>query len=623
MNKIYLLLVLMILSASMVFAQNEMHLSIQVKNSTGYVYPGAYRFEINLSTWANCTGAYIAQNVALASVVRDGYYSHYYQGINKTIFNQPTYACLKRNGTDDLANVWQIFNITTALRVSASLNYNDNWLILSNQSLEIENSTHKLVQFNYSNNKYSFSGNVTTTMWYNGLYDWTVNPDNSAYYLLFNGSHIRFNETSLNATIDAREINVSYDAGNMIYRQGYTLNVNGTELNTTITSRINESSLNGSKFYDIGWNNIIDKTSISFNNIWVNKTGDIITGDLNITSNLYIYGNITAYSSNISADWFLGKISWANVQDKAANTFDNVWLNLTGGTLTGGLTIGKQGSPADLIIYNSTGIKMFEMNTTTGTLSISNPNSTSFGLIITPSNSSQSAIIVSNQAPWLARYDGNSFTTTTHWVNSTQWTGSPFRSDISSSIYSYGVGSGKILMGYTSTIYDNETDSSGAFIGGFYSNSITRKGNSLIPAFSHGTGYNYSLSSTDSNTIIQPITTQPNIGFDLKLLGGDAVEGAPGTYNGGNVILRPGLGKETEGNGTILMYDRGNNLLVNISQTKMDFYKNINNTGTIEATGFVGSGKPGLSVNLNVSNSCNMTITNGLITSFTGCATYP
>ena len=94
-----------------------------------------------------------------------------------------------------------------------------------------------------------------TADWFKGLFNWTDDSD----YLSFDGAILSFNETELNDTIDARELDTFWNitGSKYLYNDSGILEVNETTLNATIDS------------------------SPTF----VEVAGDSMTGDLNMTDN--------------------------------------------------------------------------------------------------------------------------------------------------------------------------------------------------------------------------------------------------------------------------------------------------------------------------------------------------
>ena len=97
--------------------------------------------------------------------------------------------------------------------------------------------------------------NNITADWFKGLFNWTDDSD----YLSFDGAILSFNETELNATIDARELDSFWNitGSTYLYNDSGILDVNETALNATIDS------------------------SLTF----VEVAGDSMVGDLNMTDN--------------------------------------------------------------------------------------------------------------------------------------------------------------------------------------------------------------------------------------------------------------------------------------------------------------------------------------------------
>jgi len=101
------------------------------------------------------------------------------------------------------------------------------------------------------------------------------------------------------------------------------------------TFYLNETELNGTITALAGAGN----SSEDFAHFFVNITGDTMTGDLDVSGH------------NVSADWFLGKLNWTDLQNWPTNItndddtwnntedFNGIWVNKTGDTLTGDLHV--------------------------------------------------------------------------------------------------------------------------------------------------------------------------------------------------------------------------------------------------------------------------------------------
>ena len=73
------------------------------------------------------------------------------------------------------------------------------------------------------------------------IYSWLIWPDISTSYMVFNTTHLQFNESYLNATIDAR--NSGADTWNTT---------------TEMIDAVNNTALNGTLFYDLLWANLLN-----------------------------------------------------------------------------------------------------------------------------------------------------------------------------------------------------------------------------------------------------------------------------------------------------------------------------------------------------------------------------
>ena len=123
-------------------------------------------------------------------------------------------------------------------------------------------------------------GNVTSSSWFNGLFNWIINTGNvSTLYLTFNGSTLFFDETQLNTTIDDRLIaNETNRFQNLTtYSCSGTDKVTGVQLNGTVIC--------GS---DGGGGNIFDQ--------------DLNTSNSPSFSNLTVLGNLTVDTNTLIVD---------------------------------------------------------------------------------------------------------------------------------------------------------------------------------------------------------------------------------------------------------------------------------------------------------------------------------
>lgn len=149
---------------------------------------------------------------------------------------------------------------------------------------------------NQSNN---FTGNQTTTGWWNGLFNWVIDIP-SQIWMTFNGTTLTFNETKLNETIDYRvSLNNSGGSGNVTWNESYA------------------------------------------NGLYVDVTGDIMTGNLNLTN-----------GANVTANDFI-------IPDMTGNngvyTLNDFFKTITSaGRLTGGEIVNNAGT--EIIVTAGTGL---------------------------------------------------------------------------------------------------------------------------------------------------------------------------------------------------------------------------------------------------------------------------
>jgi len=80
-----------------------------------------------------------------------------------------------------------------------------------------------------------FADAITST--FSGIFNWFI-KDDSSQYLIFNTTHLSFNETKLNATIDDRDSDSGKNTdGRYLYNDTTTIYFNDTLNNATIDSR--------------------------------------------------------------------------------------------------------------------------------------------------------------------------------------------------------------------------------------------------------------------------------------------------------------------------------------------------------------------------------------------------
>ena len=98
-----------------------------------------------------------------------------------------------------------------------NLNYGQNYymaIAINSEPLSFDGNSRRVFQptvglINSSflnltaNTTITTGGNVTSSGWFNGLFNWVIETASKAY-LSFNGNELTFNETKLNETIDAR-----------------------------------------------------------------------------------------------------------------------------------------------------------------------------------------------------------------------------------------------------------------------------------------------------------------------------------------------------------------------------------------------------------------------------------
>lgn len=126
---------------------------------------------------------------------------------------------------------------------------------INNTNISITNNYNNVTQINnittpmdytnlaLTNQSNSFSGNQTTNSWWNGLFNWTVLNN----WFGWNGATLSFNESKLNATIDARTIpfnntNVAMTNQTNTFTQSNTINQNLSVLQKITSDRLVQTS---------------------------------------------------------------------------------------------------------------------------------------------------------------------------------------------------------------------------------------------------------------------------------------------------------------------------------------------------------------------------------------------
>lgn len=101
-----------------------------------------------------------------------------------------------------------------------------------------------------------FTGNVTAPLYF-GLFDWFITPGLSQKYMEFNNSHLFFNETQLNVSIDARTASTTYNATSI----------------ATIEGTLDDGDLASVQSIDKNWYNVSENAGGSPLLIEINFTG--------------------------------------------------------------------------------------------------------------------------------------------------------------------------------------------------------------------------------------------------------------------------------------------------------------------------------------------------------------
>lgn len=141
--------------------------------------------------------------------------------------------------------------------------------------------------YNITNANYIFSNYFLGGFFY-GIYNWIVGPT-STNYLSFNGTQLDFNETNLNLTIDYKvlEANTSManyvDAKDILFNNSMTGYVDTKFVNKAGDTMTGNLNMSGNNITNVGY--IEFNNNITTHKIYDNSTCLILTGD---TSTLYI-----------------------------------------------------------------------------------------------------------------------------------------------------------------------------------------------------------------------------------------------------------------------------------------------------------------------------------------------
>ena len=212
-------------SATVIY--DDLHLNIQVTNSTGYVLTGTYTFFFNISNSTSCGTANIiySNRTSLTTDVR-GIVS--YDLPNVTLdYDKQYWLCYYRNGvlqsTSKITKTPYTFN---TMRINASGIVNNSNIDLTNYNIS--------AKFLLGNGSYITDIVATTattsnsTTWWSGITSWA-----SGWFTEVS-NQLRFNETKLNETINAFLGNGTF-TGKISWSQAF----NGTlARNSTIASYI-------------------------------------------------------------------------------------------------------------------------------------------------------------------------------------------------------------------------------------------------------------------------------------------------------------------------------------------------------------------------------------------------
>jgi len=356
---------------SMVSAGQMMALQGNVKNSTGsYLTTG----NLTVGIWDSLTGGNLIYN------------------------STDSYEGNITNGKYDvMLGEYNTLNLNYGQNYYMGIEINSEALSFNNESRRIFQPSVGIINSSFLNlttldlSMINSTGNITTTNWYNGLFNWFIDTV-SVDYLSFNGTTLSFNETTLNLTIDNRLV-----LGNPAIFS--TLNVTGIS-NFGGGWEDGGSTINGGNIFTQALY-VVNISSVSVSNLAINGTispGGIAvfnnTFDLGIPgTNEWRYGyfgtdiliggesvkkwmyNMSDGSYNASyaalvtdnstwsearADTLYSDIKWGYNQTYSGSTYNETYDALVSGnvtfnqTLTDGLYVPYEGATANVNLGENT-----------------------------------------------------------------------------------------------------------------------------------------------------------------------------------------------------------------------------------------------------------------------------
>ena len=217
------LLVVGTVSAAVV--TDDLHLNLQTTYSNGSIETGTFDFAFNITTDTSCT-AVVYSNLTTLTTDSRGIISYYLPDVTLD-YDQQYYLCYYRDGSlkssAKVAKVPYAFranNITlSGIEVDSNLNmtgYNvtaDTGFFSWLGGLSSRITTLFVQDIDFSG-EITGTGNVTAD-WFKGKYNWSETSE----YLSFDGSQLDFDETKLNATINAIDASSTYwtQSGTSVY----------------------------------------------------------------------------------------------------------------------------------------------------------------------------------------------------------------------------------------------------------------------------------------------------------------------------------------------------------------------------------------------------------------------
>jgi len=267
---------------------DDLHVNIQTTNATGTIETGTFAFVFNVSTTENCANVIYTNSTSLTTDTR-GIISYYLPDVTLD-YDVQYWLCYYRDGA--LESSSKIAKTPYAFRAQN----------ITLTGVEIDS--------NLDMGTYNVSAS-----WFKGLFNWTVSTA-SNLWLSFTGSELSFNETNLNATINAS-----------IDLKASDLNVNQSDWWQTSEGYLDDvSDISGSWILnDLNWMNWtqIDNRTFAY------------VGEPFWTSNYTAYN--TSWSSTYNATYQIGYefVTNGTFMESSADE----WVNESGDTMTGNLVM--------------------------------------------------------------------------------------------------------------------------------------------------------------------------------------------------------------------------------------------------------------------------------------------